>query len=157
MTTLLWNIGLALIWALMIGKVTPSTLTTGFIFGYLVLLLLQPSGRRSSYFRKVPQTAAFLIWFIKEVIVSNLRVAYDVVTPTHHARPGNLAIPLDVKTPAEITLLANLITLTPGTLSLDVSEDRKTLYIHAMFIDDPERLKREIKDGMERRVKELFR
>ncbi|MBW3600685.1 MAG: Na+/H+ antiporter subunit E, partial [Planctomycetes bacterium] len=57
----------------------------------------------------------------------------------------------------EITLLANLITLTPGTLSLDVSEDRKTLFVHAMYIEDPEKLRRHVKEGMERRVLELLR
>ncbi len=57
----------------------------------------------------------------------------------------------------EITLLANLVTLTPGTLSLDVSEDRSTLFVHAMFVDDPDVLRREIKHGFERRVLELLR
>ena len=68
-----------------------------------------------------------------------------------------VAIPLDAETDAEITLLANLITLTPGTLSLDVSDDRRVLYIHAMYVDDVEELRRSIKDGFEKRVMELLR
>ena len=72
-------------------------------------------------------------------------------------RPGVVAIPLDAETDAEITLLANLITLTPGTLSLDVSDDRRVLYIHAMYVDDVEELRRSIKDGFEKRVMELLR
>ena len=61
------------------------------------------------------------------------------------------------RTDLEITLLANLITVTPGSFSLDVSDDRSVLYVHAMYVDDPEALRREIKDGFERRVLELLR
>ena len=64
-------------------------------------------------------------------------------------------MPLDVKSDAGILLVANLIALTPGTLSLDLSRDRRTLYVHAMFIDDPDALRRELKQGMERRVIEV--
>jgi multicomponent Na+:H+ antiporter subunit E len=107
---------------------------------------------------KLYQLVSFLLFFIWELILANLRVAYDVLTPRLHMRPGVIDIPLDVKTGAEITLLANLLSLTPGTLSLDVSEDRKTLYIHAMYIDtDAEAIRRRIKRGFERRVIELMR
>ncbi len=68
-----------------------------------------------------------------------------------------VAIPLDAKTDREITLLANLITLTPGTLSLDVSEDRRFLYVHAMFVEDVESFRDSIKNGFERRLLELMR
>ena len=73
--------------------------------------------------------------------------------------PGVVAIPLDARTDAEITLLANLITLTPGSVTLDLSEDRRVLYIHAMYIDggDVEAYRRAVKDGLERRVLELLR
>jgi multicomponent Na+:H+ antiporter subunit E len=100
--------------------------------------------------------AGFFLW---ELLLANLRVAYDVLTPPLHMRPGIVAIPLDVETDAEITLLANLITLTPGTLSLDISGDRKVLYIHAMYIDDGdiEGVRRHIKRGFERRVMEVMR
>jgi multicomponent Na+:H+ antiporter subunit E len=73
--------------------------------------------------------------------------------------PGVIAIPLDARTDAEITLLANLITLTPGSVSLDLSEDRRVLYVHAMYIDggDVEAYRRSVKEGLERRVLELLR
>jgi multicomponent Na+:H+ antiporter subunit E len=112
---------------------------------------------RSSYFRKVLDLAAFLLFFVWEMILANLRVAYDVITPAYHMRPGILAIPLEAQTDDEITLLANFISLTPGTLSLDVSDDRKVLYIHAMFIDDEEKLRKEIKSGFERRLLDVLR
>ena len=68
-----------------------------------------------------------------------------------------VAVPLDAKTDAEITMLANLITVTPGSFSLEVSADRSVLYVHAMYVDDPETFRREIKNGFERRVLELLR
>ena len=72
-------------------------------------------------------------------------------------RPGIIAVPLDAKTDVEITLLANLVSLTPGTISLDVSDDRSVLYVHAMFVEDPQRLCQEIKSGFERRILDLLR
>jgi multicomponent Na+:H+ antiporter subunit E len=84
-------------------------------------------------------------------------VAFDVVTPRNYMKPGIIGIPLDAETDLEITLLANFITLTPGTLSLDVSTDKKTLYIHAMYVEDKEAFIRSIKDGFERRLLDILR
>ena len=96
------------------------------------------------------------VLFVYELFVSSLRVVWDVVTPTHLSRPGIVAMPLDAKGDGEILLVANLISLTPGSLSLDVSSDRKTLFVHAMFVDDPDALRRELKRGLERRVMEAL-
>ena len=81
------------------------------------------------------------------------------LAPASYVCPGVVAIPLDARTDLEITLLANLTTLTPGSVSLDLSEDRRVLYIHAMYIDggDVEAYRRSVKEGLERRVLELLR
>ncbi len=157
MTTFVWNIALAIVWATATGRFTLANASLGYVLGYLVLLFAQPVIGRSPYFLKLWQVLSFLAFLAWEVVRANFRVAYDVVTPTWYMRPGVVAIPLDVRTDAEITLLANLISLTPGTLSLDVTEDRKHLYVHAMFIRDPEAFRTEIKHGMERRILELLR
>jgi multicomponent Na+:H+ antiporter subunit E len=109
------------------------------------------------YWTRVRQAVGLFFFFIWELLVANLRVAYDVITPRHRMRPGVIAIPLDAHTDAEITILSNMITLTPGTLSLDVSADRKVLYIHAMYIDDIESTRLKIKNGFERRLLEVMR
>ncbi|MCP6657999.1 Na+/H+ antiporter subunit E, partial [Klebsiella pneumoniae] len=75
----------------------------------------------------------------------------------HHMTPGIVAVPLDVESDLEVTVLATVITLTPGTLSLHLTDDRRTLDVHAMYIDDPAVLVRGIKEGFERRVREVFR
>jgi multicomponent Na+:H+ antiporter subunit E len=97
------------------------------------------------------------MFFLRELVTANLRIAFDIATPRLHISPCIVAIPLDVETDTEITLLANLITLTPGTLSMDISDDRKVLYVHAMYVSDPDALRKEIKEGFERRVLEVLR
>ncbi|MEM1158224.1 MAG: Na+/H+ antiporter subunit E [Verrucomicrobiota bacterium] len=97
----------------------------------------------------------FLMFYIKEVVLSNIRVAYDVLTPTHHMRPGFVAIPLEELTERQTLILANLVTMTPGTLSMDVSSDRRTLYLHAMYIDDLDNVRREI-TVYQQKIREVF-
>ncbi|AAO91081.1 Na+/H+ antiporter subunit E [Coxiella burnetii] len=98
----------------------------------------------------------FILFLLWEILIANFRVAHEVLTPHFRARPGVLAIPLDCRTPVEITLFANIISLTPGTLTLDISEDQKTLYVHAMFIDDVDQLKAEIKHKFEKPIMEIL-
>ncbi|MCS6772237.1 MAG: Na+/H+ antiporter subunit E [Kiritimatiellae bacterium] len=157
MNRLFSNFLLAMTWAAMTSAFTLPNLVVGFAVGYLALLALKPMLGDSAYYAKFPKTIWFVLYFLKEVIKSSLRVAWDVVTPTHYNRPGIVAIPMNAKTDLEIMLLANLISLTPGTLSLDVSPDRKTLYIHAMFAERPDEIRREIRDGLEKRLLELLR
>ena len=78
----------------------------------------------------------FLLFYVKEVLVSNLRVAHDVLTPKHHMRPGIIALDVADMTDAQVAVMANFITMTPGTLGISVSEDHEKLYIHAMYVDD---------------------
>lgn len=107
-------------------------------------------------FVKLIRAAELLLFFLWELVLANLRLARDVVRPLSDLRPAVVAIPLDLDTDVEITLLSTLITLTPGTLSLDVSSDRKVLYIHAMHGSDVEKLRAGLKAGMERRIRGLL-
>ncbi len=150
------NTLLALSWAALVGSFTLTNLLIGYAIGYLALWIAGPLFGRSPYFTRVPRLIHLAFLFVYELIVSSLRVVWDVITPTHLSRPGIIAMPLDAKGDGEVLLVANLISLTPGSLSLDVSDDRKTLYVHAMFIDDPDALRQELKSGMERRVLEAL-
>jgi multicomponent Na+:H+ antiporter subunit E len=139
------------------GAFTPANFIAGFGLGLLVLYFTRRAVGAPEYITKVRLAIGLVIFFLKEMMIANLRVAYEVLTPRHNRRPGVVAVPLDARTDAEITLLANLITLTPGTLSLDVSADRSFLYVHAMYVDDVNDVKRQIKDGFERRLLEVMR
>lgn len=166
MTTFVWNILLALIWAIALGPPTPANLLMGFVVGYLMLAMAWRLGlshrdegdeAQKKYFRRVFQILGFLIFFVKEMVAANIRMAYYTIMPLSRLKPGIVAVEIEGMSNLEITIMANLITLTPGTLSLDVSQDRSQLIVHCMDASDPERIKRDIKDGFERRIKELLR
>ncbi|WP_163577483.1 Na+/H+ antiporter subunit E [Halomonas faecis] len=153
----IWNLLLALAWVTLSGDFSGANLVVGLVFGYVSLILIQPQvPALAGYPARVPRILRFLVFFIKELVQANLRVAFDILTPPWYMSPGVIALPLEARTELEITMVANLISLTPGTLSLDVSDDRKVLYIHAMFLDDEEELRRNLKE-MECRALELFR
>jgi len=121
------------------------------------LLWLSSFFYRRSYFRKLPKAVNFFFFFLKETIKSNIKIAYYIITPRYILSPAIIALPLDLQTDGEITLMAILISLTPGTLSLDVSNDRKTFYVHALYADqhEIEHIKHVLKFGFERRILEL--
>ncbi|MDN6297909.1 MAG: Na+/H+ antiporter subunit E [Halomonas sp.] len=152
-----WNLLLGLAWVVLSGDFSGFNLLTGLVFGYLVLALIEPQvAPLSGYSVRLPRMLKFVAFFLKELIHANWRVAFDIMTPPWHMRPGVIAMPLSAYTDLEITFVANLISLTPGTLSLDLSDDRRVLYIHAMFLDDEEALRSSLKE-MEHRALELFR
>jgi len=158
MTGLLWNILLSLTWAALTADFSPKNLLIGFALGFLILFFARPIAGSPNYF-KARQLFALALFFVWELVLANLRVAHDVMTPTHHMRPGVIAVPLDAASDIGITTLANMISLTPGTLSLDVSTDRRVLYVHFMYIDrdDFDAAREKIKRGFERRVLEVLR
>lgn len=146
------NILLMLIWVFLSGSYDFYNFSFGFILGFFIISLIGSSNGKTKYVKILPRVIAFLFYFIYEVIVANLQVAYEVITPNLYVTPGIIKIPLDVETNLEISLLANLITLTPGTLSIDVSDDKKVLYVHSMYVKDKDEFIHEIKNGFERRI-----
>ena len=153
---LVWGLLLAIVWVGATGVTTLPNLFAGFLLALLVLAALR---RRDGAgpLRRLRRAVALAAYFAWEMLVANVRVAHDVLTPAYRMRPAVVAIPLDANTDLEITLLANLISLTPGTLSLDVSADRRTLYVHGMFVRDRDSFIRSIKSGLERRLLEVLR
>lgn len=89
-----------------------------------------------------------------ELLLSNLRVAAHVIRPTRRFRPAILAVPLTVTSDAQITVLANMLTITPGTAVIDIAPDRSALYVHVLHAPDPDATIRSIQEGFERRVRE---
>lgn len=146
MNLLLSNLVLALIWASLTDTFSGGGLLVGFIVSYLVLVFAfrqHPDVRK--YRQQVPRFISFMVFFTKELIMANLKVAYDVLTPTNLMKPGVIAMPLRAETDMEITMLANAISLTPGSLSLDVSTDRRVLYVHVMYLYDEAAVLSELK------------
>lgn len=163
-----FTILLALLWMALNGSYTLADLVVGLLFGFLVIRaswrVLRPTPFRWGDYLRLPKRPLLLAWrwlrflgfgFV-EIVKSNIAVARVVLAPKLRLNPGIVAIPLDVESDAGITTLANLVTLTPGTVSLDISTDRRTLYIHAFSVDDADALREETKASFERRVKELL-
>lgn len=153
------NVLLALAWATLQAEFTLANLLVGHAVGYLILLMLVKGGvlAESRYVGKVRLTIGFVAFFLRELVVANLRLARDVVSLQSTIRPGIIAVPLDVTSDSEILLLAALINLTPGSVALDVSPDRKLMYVHSMYVKTPDDARAEIKNGYERRILELLR
>lgn len=157
MTYFLLNLFLAIAWMMINGGYSGVDFIIGFIVGYLALALSQPFGLKTSYFRRVKAAWVLFFYFLYELVISVAKVVWDVLTPTHLSEPDIVYVPLDVSGDLEITLLANMVSLTPGTLSLDVTPDKQFLIVHAMFAPDHQKVIREIKDGMERKLLEVTR
>lgn len=155
---------LVLIWILLNGEFDLANIGFGFLLAFLILFIV---GRRMEVRLIAPRQGInilryswtlirFLLFFLKELVAAGLTVFATILAP-QLLRPGVVAVPLDLETNAEITLLANLITLTPGTLSLDVSTDLKVIYVHSIQVDTPEAFRESIKNGFEKRVMEVMR
>jgi multicomponent Na+:H+ antiporter subunit E len=151
------NLALALLWAMAQGEVTLMSIASGFLVGIVVLHMAGPALGDARYAVRFLLAIGLIAFFLKELVVSSVRVAIDVLRPRFTMRPAIIQVPLDVTSDIEITLLANLISLTPGTLSVDVSDDKAHLYVHAMYGDDPDLVVRGIKHDFERRIQEVFR
>jgi multicomponent Na+:H+ antiporter subunit E len=151
------NVVLALAWSLTTGAFSLLNLTVGFVLAFLALWLPWRMWGDDTYFRRPWRILRLMLTFVWELIASATTVAMLVLTPGLKFRSAIVAVPLDVKHDLGVTLFANLISLTPGTLSLDVSDDRGTLYVHAMDTEDAEAEKRDMKETFEDPIRKALK
>ena len=157
MTIYIFNVVFAFVWVAITGSATVLNLVFGFALAALALWIVRGEISAVDYWRRVGRILSLATLFFKELALSAFRVAVMALSPRLKVRPGIFAFPLTVERDFEITLLANPITLTPGTLSVDVSEDRSTLYVHAIDCSDPDGARSDIAEGFERKILEAFR
>lgn len=157
MSLFLVNVLLALTWSAVSGSFTFLNFAFGFVLAIFALSLIREQVGSIGYFSRARRVISLFLLFVYELILSAWRVAVMVLSPNMNLKPGIFAYPLRVDRDFEITMLANLITLTPGTLSVDVSDDRRILYVHAIDASDPEATRRDIAEGFERKIMEAFR
>jgi len=143
-------------WLLLNNSVAPGHILLAIIFAIFIprfcapLQTQQPRGHKPVL---IARYCGILLW---DIVVANLRVAKLVLGRNSELNPAFIAVPLDMRDALPITLLASTISLTPGTLSADVSEDRAWIYVHALDVDDEAELINEIKTRYERPLKEIF-
>lgn len=159
MKKLLVNLFLAFIWLALTMRFELVNFVFGFIIGFVVIWFVNRKHKSvKSYTLFVPRLISFMVLFVREVIKGSLKIGYDILTPSHYMKPGIIAVPLDCKTDLEITTLANFITLTPGTTSLAVSEDKSILYVYNVYLhEDVQTNIDDIKNGLEKKLLEVMR
>jgi multicomponent Na+:H+ antiporter subunit E len=146
MTGLFWNVLLASCWVFLTGSFEALNYLFGFFIGYVVIALIHRHVPvLKDYPMKLPRFLNFVGFMIVELVVSNIKVAIDIITPPWHMKPGVVGFELTASTDLEITLVGNMISLTPGTLCLDVSDDRKTMFVHAMFLHDEDEVREQLR------------
>ncbi|ELK45528.1 Na+/H+ antiporter subunit E [Halobacillus sp. ACCC02827] len=151
------NIIIAIMWMFLSETYNFSSFLVGYILGIVLLFVLRRFIPDSFYMKRAWKFLQLILLFIRELILSNIDIVKHVYKPKLNVQPGIFALPVDVKTNFEITLLANLISLTPGTLSVIVSEDHTKIYIHAMDMPDVEKSVNDIKETFERMILEVTR
>ncbi|MCA9284075.1 MAG: Na+/H+ antiporter subunit E [Phycisphaerales bacterium] len=157
MNLLVVNLLLAFVWAAMAETFTAGSVVTGFLLGYAALWLLQPVIGRSRYFHRTWAAVRFVVFLAVELVVANVAMVRHVLQPLSTMHPGIVGVPLDTANDLETTLLSICVTLTPGSFAVDVSADGRTLFVHVVDAEDPEAVRRLIKNGYERRLLEVMR
>lgn len=154
---ILINFFLAFIWMFFTGSFTTSGFLVGFLLGLLVIFMMrrffQESGT-SFYFIRVIKVIKLILIFARELVIANFEVLRLVLSPKLSIQPGIFRYETTLKSGWAISLLSMLISLTPGTLVVQVSQDNTILYIHALHMPDKEALKRDIYKNFESNIKE---
>ncbi|RPD49216.1 Na+/H+ antiporter subunit E [Paracnuella aquatica] len=153
----LLNVMLTLVWIAITGTFTYLNFLLGFAISYFILWIISRNSDDKRYFTIAFKVLGFFFFFLYEMLKANWQVAYEVMTSNLHMKPGIVKIELDAKTDLEITMLSNLISLTPGTLVVDVSDDRRVMYVHGMYLEDREKFIESIKLRLERPLLNIMR
>lgn len=156
---LLLNLLLTFVWVALTGHLNYANFVFGFVLGFAILWMVSRNQDREKrkYFTRVPKILEFIFYFLIDTIRANLQVAYDVLTPKYFMKPEVVAYPMDAETDFEITMLSNIIALSPGTFVIDVNTKEKIVYIHVMYVHDKEKFIRRFKTGIEQKLLEIIR
>ena len=144
------NLLLTITWGMLQGTTSVLGYLIGFILSFLVTWLVSPSyGRRSL------RAIAFVFYVTWQILLSAVRVTLVILGPSERVQPGIVAIPLALRSRGEVLILATVITLTPGTISIETGTDAKgniVLFVHALEMGDPKELANSIKQDFETRI-----
>lgn len=144
------------LWVLLVNRLHPGTVLMGAALAVAVPLFARVFLPVRPRLCSAVALARFLPRFLWDVAVANFQVAYLILRPGRTVRPHWLVIPLELRDPHAITTLANVISLTPGTVSSELGPGRRTLLVHALDVDDPEAEVERIKARYEHPLKEIF-
>lgn len=149
------NFILAFVWMFLSSNFTAAGFIVGFILGVIIILIMRRFFTSRLYLARVWAIIKLSLLFLKELILANIQVLKVVLKPQLTMQPAFFAYPTVLTQDWEITLLSNLITLTPGTVVVHVSDDAKTLYVHAIDISDVDEAVAAIRDSFEKAILEV--
>ena len=148
---------LAVVWVLLQNSVTAGMAVFGLILGIIIPRLTSvwwPEAPQRFNLTRMVRYSGIVIW---DILVANIEVAWIVLTvPNSKLKPAWIVVPLELRQPEAITVLAGTITLTPGTVSADLSDEGHSLLVHVLHTDDPDSVRDDIKTRYERRLLEIF-
>lgn len=151
------NVFLAFMWMFIKVSFDFSSFIKGYFFGLIIIFVFRRFFKSRFYLGNIYAALKLTLIFLRELILSNIAVIKVVLKPKLDMRPGIFAYETVLTKDWEITILSSLITLTPGTLVVEVSDDNKILYIHAMDIDDVDEAKNSIRNSFEKAIMEVSR
>lgn len=148
---------LAVVWILLQNEFSAGMAVFGLILGVIIpwgTSIWWPDTPKSIRIGKMARYSVIVLW---DIIVANIQVAWIVLSvPNAKLKPAWIVVPLELVQPEAITVLAGTITLTPGTVSADLSDEGHSLLVHVLHTDDPDAVRDEIKTRYEARLKEIF-
>ena len=148
---------LILVWMLLVNRFAWGSLIFAIMLGIAIQVLTTPYWPDRPVIRNLGRIVPYCLLVIRDIVVANIDVAKIVLfMPTTDLRPAWISVPLDLTSPEAITVLAGTITLTPGTVSCDLSEDGTALLVHCLHAPDPDSIRDDIKSRYEVRLKEIF-
>lgn len=151
------NIFLALVWAFLHTSYTAVNFATGYLIGAVIILLLgRIIGKKQFYLHRVVIGMKLFLIFIRELFVASMQVLYQVMQPKLKIRPGIIKMEIYLDTPLQIILLTNMITLTPGTMTVEVAEDNSAIFIHNLDIRDADAVCADIEKNFEKNIWEML-
>lgn len=147
---------LVAIWLILNSSISPGQILLGILIGWAIPWLARSFWSDDVAMRRPATALRLLATVLYDIVVANLSVARLVLGPVRKLRPTFIRLPLDLQEPYAIWTLASIITLTPGTISSELSADRRWLLVHVLDTDDPVALIAEIKQRYETPLKEIF-
>lgn len=154
---ILLNVFLAGIWMFITNNFTATGFIIGFLVGLIVIIMMRRFFSSRLYLYRIVAVVSLILLFLKELVLSSFAVFKLVIQPRLNIHPAIFELETELKEDWEISLLSALITLTPGTLVVGISDDQKRLYIHAIDFDDIDEAVSSIKNTFERAILEVSR
>jgi multicomponent K+:H+ antiporter subunit E len=144
------------VWLLLNNTLAPGQILLGVVLAIVVPMVTERFRPERPRLRRPSIAMRLLVSVLWDILLSNIEVARRILGPESAIHPGFVWIPLDIRDASGIAALAAIITLTPGTLSVDLSEDRQHLLVHALDVGDRQTLVARIKGRYERPLMEIF-